>query len=457
MMTAAASRRPDRLGWSGGVGGRKQTGETSVRRRRRIGGHGPVPPLVVLFGLNAVDELDRSGLELLAPEIRDEFGIANQDILALVALERIAGLLLELPIAYLAERRSRVRLAALGAAVWAVFSLATGLSPTLALLALARLGGALGRATTTPTHLPLLADYYAAADRPRAYGIHRAANPLGQFLGPLAAGTLALSFGWRAPFLVFGLPTLLLVLVALRLREPPRGAQERGLTGAGRGSGPANEPSPGFLEAARLLWRVRSLRRIWFALPFVAILLAGLSSLFSIFYAETFGLDEAERGFAVAIAAPAQVVGLLLGIPFATRLLRRSPALVLRSLGLVGVFVSACFLGVAAAPTVAVAVVLQALVMSSASLFFPGVFTILSLVLPPRVRSLGFSISALWFVPGLLLLPAIGSLADAVGPRLAIASVVPSLLVAGAILATAGRFVTADIEAARRSVSAVDS
>ncbi|MGH9023742.1 MAG: MFS transporter, partial [Acidimicrobiia bacterium] len=291
---------------------------------------------------------------------------------------------------------------------------------------------------------------YAPEDRPRAYGIHRAANPLGQFLGPLLAGTLAGAFGWRLPFLFFGIPTLLLVLAALRLREPPRGAFERGLTSE-EGAEADDLPSPRLGEAFRQLWRVRSLRRIWFALPFVAVLLAGLSALFSIFYEQTFGLNEAERGFAVAIAAPAQVVGLLAGIPFATRMLRRGPGLVLQFLAVVGVFVSACFLGLATAPNVPVAVVFQALVMSSASLFFPGVFTILSLILPPRVRSLGFSLSALWFVPGLLLLPMIGRLADSLGPRVAIASLVPALLIAGVILSTAGRFVPGDIEAARRS------
>ena len=40
----------------------------------RIVGDGPAYPLFILFGLNAVDELDRTAFAILTPEIRDEFG-----------------------------------------------------------------------------------------------------------------------------------------------------------------------------------------------------------------------------------------------------------------------------------------------------------------------------------------------------------------------------------------------
>ena len=37
-------------------------------------------PLVVLFGLNAVDELDRTAFGILLPNIRDEFGLDNTGV-----------------------------------------------------------------------------------------------------------------------------------------------------------------------------------------------------------------------------------------------------------------------------------------------------------------------------------------------------------------------------------------
>ena len=52
----------------------------------------------------------------------------------------------------------------------------------------------------------------------KVFSAHRQANSVGQILGPLVAGALGLWFGWRAPFFVFAIPTLVFVVLALRLR-----------------------------------------------------------------------------------------------------------------------------------------------------------------------------------------------------------------------------------------------
>ena len=46
-----------------------------ARAMDTLTGAGPVFPLLVLFGLNAVDELDRTAFSVLLPEIREEFGL----------------------------------------------------------------------------------------------------------------------------------------------------------------------------------------------------------------------------------------------------------------------------------------------------------------------------------------------------------------------------------------------
>ena len=230
----------------------------------------PIFPLLVLFGLNAVDELDKTAFNVLAPEIRRSFGLGISGILGLVAVIELVAILLGLPLAYWADRRSRVRLAAGGATLWGSFSLATGLAPTVGVLAAARAGAGMGRAVVTPTHFSLLADYYPPEIRPKVYGTHRAANSVGQFVGPILAGALALWLGWRAPFVLFVVPTVVLVVLAMRLHEPARGGHERRAAGAAESVCLTEEEPPGFVEGFRMLWRIRTLRRIWYALPFAA-------------------------------------------------------------------------------------------------------------------------------------------------------------------------------------------
>ena len=159
------------------------------RRFRQIVGDGPTLPLLVLFGLNAVDELDRAAFAILAPEIRDEFGLGFQGLLTLIAFVLAAALALQVPIAGLADRMNRVHLAILGAIAWAAFSFTTGLATSIVFLGFMRSGSAVGKAVVDPTHNSLLADYYPPERRPAVFSFHRAGNAVGQILGPLALAT----------------------------------------------------------------------------------------------------------------------------------------------------------------------------------------------------------------------------------------------------------------------------
>jgi ABC-type branched-subunit amino acid transport system ATPase component/MFS family permease len=430
---------------------------TSLRQRLTTGltEGAPLFPLLVLFGLNAVDELDRSAFNVLAPEIKDHFDLDLAGVFGLAALIEVVAILCGLPLAYWADRRSRLRLAVGGATLWGGFSLLTGLAPSVAVLALARAGAGMGRSVVTPTHFSLLADYYPGSIRPKIYGVHRSANSVGQFVGPLVAGLLAYWLGWRAPFLVFIVPTTIFLLLALRLTDPARGGQERREMGAVDETIETEEPAPPFGEGCRLLWRIRTLRRVWCALPFAAVVVfVGFGALFSIFYDQEFGLNEAQRGFVSAFTEPAQILGLLLGIPVANRLLKRNPALVLRFCALVGLVLAGFMTLLAITPYLAVVVGMHMLIAGVGALLAPAVLSILSLAMPPRARSLGFALTGVSLLPGLVLFPIIGALADAWGVRAALLLEVPLLAAAGLVFASAGSFVNDDIGRARSAALA---
>ncbi|MGY6499505.1 MAG: MFS transporter [Acidimicrobiales bacterium] len=415
----------------------------------------PVFPVFVLFGLNVVDELDREAFNLLTPNIRDHFGLDIQGILTLTAVVGFFVLLLEIPLAHLADRRRRTRIAAGGAATWGVMSALTAAATNIWALGLARGGANLGRAVNGATHRPLLSDYYPVNVRPAVFAVHNAANSIGQFIGPLAAGTLAFYFGWRAPFLVFAVPTFVFVLLALRLREPMRGAHERRAHGADQRTVETEEAPASMAEAWRILWQVRSLRRIWIATPVLAIPLFALSPLIQLFYADELGLNEYQRGLVSAVTEPFQIVGLIIGIPIATKLMRRDPALLLRFLGVAGALqVVALFLLVFTRnlPLVITMRALLAMVTSSTA---PGLAAALSLIIPPRVRSMGFTIGNLFIIPTLLLVPIIGALADAWGLQRAMVVLCPMILAGVAMIVSAGAFITADIHKVRTSTVAM--
>ena len=312
-------------------------------RLASLGGGAPLFPLAILFSLQLLDQATQSAFNVLIPNVRDAFHLSNAEILLIVALAGAAALVGTIPVAWLADRTVRVRIALVGAGVGAAFSVALGLAPTAVVLAITLCGVYLGQAVIFPTHNSLIADYYPVEARPRVYSSHRAGLSLGAVSGVLIGAGLTAAFSWRVPFIVFAIPIAAVVLLGLRLREPPRGRYEQAAMDGPPGGALAEavveaeaatpgplptavapshplEPPPSFGEAWRMVWKIGVLRRIFFALPFLAAAIAGFTSLASLQYQETFHLDVVQRAFLVAPVQVFVLIGLVIGAGVATRL-----------------------------------------------------------------------------------------------------------------------------------------
>jgi MFS family permease len=409
-------------------------------------------PLFVLFGLNAVDELDRAAFGVLLPDIRDHFGLSDAGALRLVALTTIAVLLIEIPLSFYCDRRNRVRIATIGAAIWAVFSFGTGVAiavGSLGLLIAARIGAGGGRAVVTPTHSSLLSDYYEPAARVKVFSVHRQANSVGLVLGPLLAGVLAEAFGLQWPFYVFAIPTAVFVLLALRLHEPVRGYHERKAAGLDEEAALVADRHETVVSTMKVLYRVRTIRRIWCAVPFLAVALFGVPNLLALVYEDVFGLDSAARGLIAAGVEPLQIIGVFVAMPRVADIALRDPGFLLRFVSVVGVVDGLLLVVLAYAPNVAVAVIVHGLLAASIGTLAPAFFALVSIVAPARVRSASFSTISVFAIPGIaVFLPLIGQVSDRLGIQASIVVMVPIAVVAALILRSGSRFVVADIAAA---------
>ncbi len=420
-----------------------------------ITGGAAVFPLLVLFGLNAVDELDRTAFAVLVPNIRDAFGLNLTGLLALVAVVSVVALSLQVPIAAYSDRHNRVRITWIGALAWAFFSLLTGLAWSIVVLGIARAGSGIGKAVVDPTHNSLIADYYDIPSRPRVYSFHRAANAVGAIIGPLTAGLIAAKWGWRWPFIIFTFPTLFFVVLAWRLREPKRGVFERRAAGATEAAAQTEEATPSFAESWRIVWKVESLRRIWYALPFLAVSLVGFGVLAQLLYEQVYDLDERARGIIAACVEPAQLVGLIVGARIATKAMAKGgPAEILRFLSHIAYIVCAGLVVFAIAPYLWVTIVVNFAITGLGAILAPGIFAALSLAIPPRARSMGFSVASLWIIPGLFILPVIGYIGDHLGLRTGMLVMTPLFLVGGLILATTKKTINGDIADVWRATAA---
>jgi ABC-type branched-subunit amino acid transport system ATPase component/sugar phosphate permease len=410
-----------------------------------LSGGGPVYALAILFGFNMVEEMDRDSFGLLVPNIQKSFHMSNAAVLSLVAVAALLGLSLTVPIAQLSDTRNRVRLMLIGASIFALFSFGTGVAVFIWLLVIMRSGSGLGQATALPTHNSLMSDWFPIAARPRVFSLYRFANALGAFVGPLLAGGLAAWIGWRAPFIVLAVPTVILVMLGLRLVEPVRGVQERGAMGMEGDALRTEEPAPSFAESWRMVWKVASLRRVFYALPFLAASIIGFASLAALLYQHAFGLSTVHRAYIAAITEPVQVVGLIIGARLGFRLITRNPALIMRFLAIAAIVCGGLVALFALAPWLWLTIVANMAIAATLAIVGPGVFAALSLGIPPRTRSMGFSLGAIWVIPGLIVLPIVGAVSDRIGIRPGMLIMTPVFAVGGLILAGSGRVLNHDI------------
>ena len=186
--------------------------------------------LGVLTLVYAFNIADRFSISTLLEPIRLELSLSDGGIAFLtgVALAMLY-VTIGIPVATLADRANRRNLVAAALAIWSAMTALCGLAHNYWQLLLARMGVGIGEAGGTPPSTSILADKFAPAQRPMALTVFALGACLGAWLGSAVAGGVADLYGWRAAFLVLGVPGLILAaLVWWTVREPPRGQMDVG-------------------------------------------------------------------------------------------------------------------------------------------------------------------------------------------------------------------------------------
>jgi Major Facilitator Superfamily len=172
---------------------------------------------------------------LMAPNltaIADDFGFNEQERDQKLGGDIALGFwLLGAPAAVvvgcLADTYNRAILFSVTAAIGEGACLATYFAQTYTQLYICRAltGFALGGAV--PLIYSILGDLYPANERHAVSAIVSMGSGLGQTIGQGVAGFLGPTFGWRLPFAIIGLPSLVCALIVfLTVEDPERGAME---------------------------------------------------------------------------------------------------------------------------------------------------------------------------------------------------------------------------------------
>lgn len=264
--------------------------------------------LALLFVSYTLNYLDRQVITILAEPLKTELGISDTQLGLLTGLA--FGLVycsLGLPIARLADRFNRIWILGASLTVWSACTILCGRAASFPALVAARVGVALGESGAGPVSMALISDYVPKEKRASALALFTMGAPVGGLLGLVFGGMIAGAFGWRAAFLIAGLPGLVLALIVLAtLREP------RNLLPAQMGIRPATDHPPLRLVFAH----IRTSRTFWFmclGAGFASLISYGQAPFLAAFFLRVHGAELAAFGAPYGLK-PVGVVGIGIGL-----------------------------------------------------------------------------------------------------------------------------------------------
>jgi MFS family permease len=178
----------------------------------------------LLLGIYVLNFLDRQVLNILTEDIKHELHLSDTQLGLLGGLTfALFYTVLGLPIARLAERKSRPAIIGTSVAVWSGFTALCATAGNFWQLALYRIGVGAGEAGCTPPAHSLIVDYVAKEKRASALAFYAMGTPIGTLVGLVFGGLVADAYGWRIAFLVAGAPGLVFALLTFfTLKEPRR-------------------------------------------------------------------------------------------------------------------------------------------------------------------------------------------------------------------------------------------
>lgn len=251
--------------------------------------------LAILVLVNATNYMDRGVLSILQEPLKRDLALSDLQ-LGMVSGPAFALLYVtaSIPIARLAERRNRITILSIAAAVWSGATMACGLAVNYAQLFLARVMVGLGEGACSPASYSLVGDYFPARQRGMAMAVLTTSIPIAGFLAPVLGGSVAETWGWRWAFAAMGLPGVLLaVLMLLTLKDPRRGPAAMASAAAERTT---------LFSDLRLLLSQPAYVFLWFAAIFLGVGIGGTNIFTASFFIREFGMSLAQAGLVTGVS-----------------------------------------------------------------------------------------------------------------------------------------------------------
>ena len=182
--------------------------------------------LAVLTFINLFNYIDRWVVAAVVEPVKRDLGLSDTQMGFIAASFIVVYTFVSPVFGILGDRKARPPLIALGVAVWSLATGLAGFARGFWTLFAARSTVGVGEAAYGTIAPALLADQFPLARRGRIMAVFFSAIPIGSAAGYVLGGLADQYFGWRAAFWLVGFPGVLLALLILTVKDPPRGQHD---------------------------------------------------------------------------------------------------------------------------------------------------------------------------------------------------------------------------------------
>ena len=415
---------------------------------------GGAATFVVLMILNSLDELQTAAIAVLAPDIRDTFGVSDGTITFIASSSGAFVVLGAIPMGWAADRMRRIPIIGWASIVFAAMVTLSGMAVNAFSFFWARFGVGIAKANTIPVHSSTIADTYPIGIRGRIGAIDKGMGRLIAVISPILVGGIAAIAngpgevdGWRWTYYLLGIPVAIAAIAAFFLKEPQRGRWEKeDVLGE---SFTEDDPLPVSMDAAfSRLMRIKTVKSVVVGFSALGFGLFTAPVLENLWLEDKFGLESFERGAWATAAGLFTVLSLVYVGPKFDRLWRENPT---RTLHMIGALIgfSAIFKPIQwAMPTVPLFIAFSIPTLVMLNTAFAMVSPVMQAIVPYRLRGSGTALITLYifFIGGTG-----GGLisfmfADSWGPRVTtLVLTIPSAVLGGWIMYRGARHVRHDL------------
>jgi predicted MFS family arabinose efflux permease len=255
--------------------------------------------LTLLFLIAGFAFIDRVIMQTLGQVIKVDLQLSDLQLGVLGGLSfALLYSTLGLPIARLAERRSRVDIIAYSVGLFSVMAALCGVAQNFWQLFLYRVGVGIGEAGVQPPGVSLIGDHFPPKGRGRAIATMQLGTAAGAVFGAFVGGWIAQVYGWRAAIVSLAVPGIVLaILFKLTLREPTRGMCDEGP------AADAAQAPPPFMDVMRLFASKPSFWHMMMGLGLTVAATYGWGNFTTPYAMRMFNITVADAGLMYALIA----------------------------------------------------------------------------------------------------------------------------------------------------------